>query len=98
MDLCFIKLSLGPWSVENSIYGGQGWVVSAEGVVRGANGGNLETSEDAIWGQGKGTVAWLLTLALTPAPCHVHLHTYTCAPSLARLQEFLPLCHIARPT
>lgn len=47
LDLCFIKIPLGVWSMEKSIYG----------RLRGAKLESCEINEDATWGQGNGTAA-----------------------------------------
>lgn len=62
LDLCFTKIPLGVWSMENSIYGG----------LRGTKVESCEINEDATWGQG--------SMALTPAACHLLLHTCACPP------------------
>lgn len=50
LDLCFIlvKIPLGVWSMENSIYGG----------LRGTKVESCEINEDATWGQDNGTATW----------------------------------------
>lgn len=48
LDLCFIKIPLGVWSMENSMYGG----------LEGRKVEPCEIHEDALCGQGNGTAAW----------------------------------------
>lgn len=94
LDLCFKKIPLAPGLWRKHFRGWWG----AWGGDEGCQGRSMETNGDAIWSQGKRTVAWLLALALTLALCHRHVHAYACAPSRALPPEFSPLCHIARPT